>query len=151
MLYIPSFTTSGSLLQRCLYSGQCLILEGAIEGRGPDCHLQESSCGLQAYRLILLPGHCGHLSNTGHMPTSKIFAPQNTEAEIYDILLIPSFCRVDKKICWLLCGIICKGNVICLHFINPVIMLAMKLPTWLLHVFSDKFHSILLDLSVTLP
>lgn len=96
------------------------------------CHLQESSCGLQAGRLTILPGHCGHLSCTGQMPKSKIFFPQNTEAESCDNLLLPSFYRVDKKIYCLPCGIICKGNVIC--FINHVIMLAMKLPAWLLHV-----------------
>lgn len=112
-----------------------MILEGASEARGPSCHLRESSCGLQADRLTLPPGHCGHLSYTGQMPKSKIFAPQNKEAEICDSLLLPSFYRVDKKICWLPCRIICKGNVICLCFINPIIMLAMKLPTWLLHVF----------------
>lgn len=95
-----------------------------------------------ASRQTLLPGHCGHLSHTGQMPRSQIFAPQNTEAETCDSLLLPSFYRVDKKICWLLSGIIFKGNVICLHCINPVIMLAIKLPTWLLHIFSNKCHSI---------
>lgn len=115
--------------------GSAWSLKGPAKPRGPSCHLQESSCGLQADRLTLLPGHSGHLSCAGQMPKSKIFAPQNTEAEICDSLLLPSFYRVDKKICWFPCGIICKGNVICLHFVNPVIMLAMKLPTWLLLVF----------------
>lgn len=58
-----------------------------------------------ASRQTLLPGHCGHLSHTGQMPRSQIFAPQNTEAETCDSLLLPSFYRVDKKICWLLSGI----------------------------------------------
>lgn len=116
--------------------GSAWSLKGTAKPGELGCYLQDSSCGLQADRLRLLPGHCGHLSRTGQMPNSKIFAPQNTEAEIYDSLPLPSFYTADKKICWLPCGIICRGNAICLHFINPVIMLAMKLPTWLLHVFS---------------
>lgn len=90
-------------------------------------------------RTDWLPRHCGHLSRTGQMPKSKVFAPQNTDAEICDSLLLPSFYGVDEKICWLPCRIICKRNAIYLHFINPVIMLAMNLPTWLLHVFFKCF------------
>lgn len=85
---------------------------------------------LQADRLTLLPGHCGHLSRRGQVPKSKIFAPQNTEEEICDSLLLPSFYRVDKKIIKIKgfpVGIICKGNGICLNFINPVIILATEL------------------------
>lgn len=83
-----------------------------------------------ASRQTLLPGHCGHLSHRGQVPKSKIFAPQNTEEEISDSLLLPSFYRVDKKIIKIKgfpVGIICKGNGICLKFINPVIILATEL------------------------
>lgn len=112
-----------------------MILEGASETREAGLSSPGGQLWAASRQTDILPGHCGRLSYTGQMPKSKIFAPQNTEADICDSLLRPSFYRVDKKICWLPYRIICKGKVICLHFINPVIMLAMKLPIWLLHVF----------------
>lgn len=134
--------------------GSAWSLKGPAKPGQLGCHLQDSSCGLQAARVRLPPRHCGHLLRTGQMPKSKIFAPQNTETEICDSLPVPSFYGDDKKICWLPCGIICKGNTICLHFINPVIMLGMKLPTWLLHVFfkhvSQHFTRSLSDTAIVL-